>query len=203
MTRYDFALATLEDDKALRERMAQDVMEGPVSVSFRRSPSYFAGSALQGRRTQVITCRDSEANRLVGLGTRASLYTYINGEQTITGYLCDLRGDAPARGGTLLARGYRYLKELHEADPVPLYYSMILDGNESALEVLSSGRASLPAYRSLGRFATPALLLGGRRRHTVSGCTHIRTAKPDDLDTVLDYINTSNKRFQFAPVKSL
>ncbi|WP_419612165.1 hypothetical protein, partial [Thiolapillus sp.] len=62
------------------------------------------------------------------------LPAWINGSTQHLGYLADLRGDPAYRGSTLLARGYRFLRQLHEDDPVPLYYSLILDGNRLALD---------------------------------------------------------------------
>ncbi len=203
MSRYRFALATEEDDDALRHRMTQDIMEGPISVSFRREPGYFAGSLLQGAQTQVITCTDQLSNTIVGIGTRATLPTYINGSVARTGYLCDLRGDASARGGLLLARGYRYLKQLHEADPLPLYYTMILDGNEKALELLGSGRANLPCYRAMGRVNTPAILFGRKRKFKSDPSLHLGTPQPADMEAVLSFVNRCNQRYQFAPVFDL
>ena len=43
----------------------------------------------------------------VGLGTRAVSAGFLNGQPAPIGYLGDLRVRDSARGGTLLARGYR------------------------------------------------------------------------------------------------
>jgi len=200
MSRYEFSIASAEDDEALRQRMARDIMQGIISVSFRRAPSYFAASALQGECTQVIKCTDQHSNEIVGLGTRATLATYINGEARTTGYLCDLRGDRRARGGTLLARGYRFLRRLHNEHPLPVYYSMVLDGNETAISVLTSGRGNLPTYTALGKFNTPAILLGAKRKFTPDTSISIRKANEKDLVKLTAFINACNRHFQFAPV---
>ena len=57
---------------------------------------------------------------------------YVNGEPQRVGLLSDLRLAQHARGGTLVARGFRVLRALHEADPVPYYLTAILDGNQRA-----------------------------------------------------------------------
>ena len=200
MSRYEFSIASAEDDDALKQRMARDIMPGLIPVSFRRSPDYFAGSALQGEHTQVIKCTDKSNNAIVGLGTRATLSTYVNGDKCTTGYLCDLRGDEKARGGTLLARGYRFLRQLHNQQPLPVYYSMVLDGNETAISLLTSGRGKLPAYTALGKFNTPAILLGAPRKFTPDTSITIEKAGQEDIATLTTFINNCNRRFQFAPV---
>lgn len=200
MTRYRFALADPSQDDALQKRMAEDVMRGTIAVSFRRAPSFFAGSALQGSTTQVITCTDTQSGRLVGLGTRATLSTYINGKMCDTGYLCDLRGDSRVRGGTLLARGYRYLQNLHREQPIPLYYTMVLDGNESVLSLLTSGRAGLPHYRALGKFSTPAIILAGKRKYSFDPDIELSQCSVTELDEVVAFVNRIYRNYQFAPV---
>ena len=126
---YHFELADVSDDPELRKRMAQDRLQGHIAISFRREPRYFDGCKVQGESVQVVKCTDQATGRIVGLGSRLMSNAFINGRLQRLGYLADLRTDPAYRGGTLLARGYRFLRELHETDPVPLYYSVILEGN--------------------------------------------------------------------------
>lgn len=200
MSRYDFEMADANDDAALRRRMAEDVLDGKIAVTFRREPRYFAGTALQGNSAQVMKCVSRPDGRIVGLFTRAQLQAYVNGDPATLGYLCDLRADASVRGGTLLARGYRQLRALHEAAPIDLYYTMILDGNETALSILTSGRASLPAYRPLGKVLTPALHLDRRRHYRFSKDLQIVTATSTTIQSVIDFVNEQYRHKQFAPV---
>lgn len=202
MSRFTFSLATSADDAQLRARMAEDRMEGNIAISFRREPSYFAGSRLQGDRVQVITCRDTfdRANRIVGLGSRASCLMHVNGQPLRIGYLSDLRADPQYRNGTLLARGYRFLRTLHEAEPLPLYVSIIFDTNRTALQTLVGGRAGLPNYTCLGKILTPALHLDfPRRAITLPGVT-LRRAQAADLPAIVRFLNRRLATRQFAPV---
>ena len=50
------------------------------------------------------------------------------------------------RGRTLVARGYRLLRELHRDGRTDLYYTVIAAENTPALRTLAAGRAGLPAY---------------------------------------------------------
>src|SRR5687767_3713320 len=133
MSRYQLSLAQAEDDAQLRACMSGVRMEGRMAVSFRREPSYFAGCRLQGDEVQVIKCTDRRDGRIVGMGSRSTLHLHVDGAPARLGYLADLRALPEVRQGTLLARGYRLLHELHSRDPVPFYLSVIFDGNEDAL----------------------------------------------------------------------
>jgi hypothetical protein len=199
VTRYRLRLATRDDDAALRQRMAGDVMHGAISVSFRREPDYFAGTSLFGAQTQVVVCED-DTGQIVGLGSRIVRQAYLNGIPSRSGYLSDLRIAPIARRGTLLARGFRFFRALHQADPVPFYSTVILDGNEAALSALTTARAGLPVYSPLGRMLTPALHLDMQRRVPKVAGVCVRRAAPGDLLRVAAFLSREHARKQFAPV---
>ena len=161
---YQIALADEADDAALRRRMAEDHMQGDFVLSFRREPDYFLGCSVQGERSQIIKCTDLNSGRIVGLGARHTKKLFINGLETQVGYLSDLRSDRAVRYRTLLARGYAFLRKLHDANPIPLYFSIVVDGNEDAISTLTKARAGLPIYEDRGRILTPAIHLDRRRR---------------------------------------
>jgi hypothetical protein len=200
MSRFTFSLATLKDDAQLRARMAQDWIAGDISVSFRREPNYFAGCHLQGDSVQVITCRENSSNQIVGLGSLCSTLVHINGVLTRAGYLADLRGDPAYRNGTLLARGYRFLRTLHEANPLPSYYTIIFEKNEAALRSLVNARAGLPAYEAVGRIRTPALHLDFPKPAIHIEGLSLRRANPNDLSTIIAFLNQRLSLKQFSPV---
>lgn len=200
MSRYEFKLADASDDKSLRLRMSEDCMEGSIRVSFRREPSYFIGSQVQGDSQQIIKCTDKNSHQLIGLGARLTLDVFINGTARRMGYLSDLRVAPSTRGGTLLARGYQYLYQLHKKDPVPLYYSLILQDNHPALNTLTQTRAGLPAYHDRGKILTPAIHLDLKRKLIKEQGLHIQRASPSSLDKVFGFVRQQYAKKQFSPV---
>lgn len=196
---HHFRLATPADDAALRARMAADWLQGQISVSFRREPHYFAGAPIMGETAQIVVC-ENEAQQIVALGSRFTRQAYLNGIPTRTGYLADLRGAPEVRRGTLLARGFQFLRALHQADPVSLYTTVILDGNQTALDALSQPRAGLPQYRPLGRMLTPALHLDLPCRVRRQPGVQVRPAGAADLERVVAFLQHNHARRQFAPV---
>jgi hypothetical protein len=198
MSRYRFEPAVAADDAALRARMAADWLQGSLSVSFRREPSYFAGCALQGEQVQVHKCVDTASSELVGMGARLATRLCINGEWRRVGLLSDLRLAAHARGGTLVARGYRVLRTLHEADPVDFYLTVILDGNRTAIGSIASGRAGLPTYRDFGRMLSPAIPLDWPKPALALPGIRLRRAATGEEGAVLELLAAAAPRRQFT-----
>lgn len=200
MSRFVFNLASVDDDEQLRVRMAADCMDGPVTVSFRREPSFFHACSVFGKRADVIKCTETDSGTIVGLGTRACFDAWINGEVRPHGYLSDLRGHLDYRRGTLLARGYRFLGALHHADPVPQYDSLVLDGNDAVRRLLERPRPTLPAYHYRGRIHSPAILLAMRKPARIHTGLSVRRACSADIPNLVAFHQREAAIKQFAPV---
>ncbi|MDQ3159657.1 MAG: hypothetical protein M3Q51_01385 [Pseudomonadota bacterium] len=200
--RFHFSLADHGDDAALRQRLAEDHMQGNISVSFRREPDYFLGCAVQGHRSEILKCTDASTGRIVGLGARHTTKLFVNGVETQVGYLSDLRTNAGVRRGTLLARGYSALASLHAADPMPLYFSIILDGNEAALAAITTARAGLPIYKNWGRILTPAIHLDRQRDELHANGISLRRGDATLMPGVFAFLKQELSSKQLAPCYS-
>jgi hypothetical protein len=174
-------------------------MEGDIVLSFRREPDYFLGCAVQGEHSQIIKCTDTLTGRIVGLGARHVASLFVNGRATRVGYLSDLRADASVRRRTLLGRGYARLRELHDADPLPLYFSIILEGNRQAIASLSGARAGLPVYEDHGQILTPAIHLD--RRLPQLQCKDIEMRRGNDAmaPRIFEFLREELSKKQLAP----
>lgn len=199
-SKYAFDLAGPADDAQLRRRMAEDRMEGSIAISFRREPSYFAGCRVQGEATQVMKCVETASGRIVGLGSRSTSLAWVDGAQRRIGYLADLRGAPDVRGGTLLARGFALLRELHVRDPVPFYTTVIYEGNAPATRSLLGGRAGLPQFHDRGLVLTPALHLDFPRREIPVPGVAFGRASHAALHEIVGFLNRTRSARQFAPV---
>lgn len=199
MGQLHFALAGSGDDAALRALLCRNVMQGDIAVTFRREPSYFQAATVQGAVAEVYKAVDADSGALAGLGGRFRLPAYVNGVCTDIGYLADLRLEAAFRGGLGLRRAYDFLRARHEQDPLPYYTTLILQGNEAALQVLAANRADLPPYRPQGRLHTPMLLLGRPRAALRAPGVYIAPARAAEAEEVFAFINREHARRQFAP----
>jgi hypothetical protein len=201
MSRYSIELAVPDDDAALRSVLAQTPMEGRISVAFGREPSFFSAAAVEGRFHQVVLGRDRESRHVVGFGVRSIGERYVNGRPDPVGYLSGLRILPAHRQGALLARGYRYFRELHADARTPLYLTTIAEGNRTALDILVSGRGGLPAYHAAGRYHTVAIPVrrAGIRPAIPAGFS-VRPASAKDLPVIVGFLNGHGPSRQFFPL---
>ncbi len=203
MGRFRFELATAEDDAELRSILAAVPMDGPVAVSLRREPSFFEASAVEGDLHQVIVCRDAHRGRIAGFGCRSIRQLFVAGRPTAVGYLSGLRALPAYRNQGLVARGYAFLRELHEDGRAPFYLTTIADGNRPALATLTSRRAGLPAYHPLGTYHTLVMAPRGRAKSMQPAATAagvaIRTATDDDLPRVESLLAKAGATRQYFP----
>ncbi len=201
MSQYTIELATQNDDAALRGVLAQTPMEGRISVAFSREPSFFDAAAVEGRFHQVVLGREQNGGHVVGFGVRSIGDRFINGVAQPVGYLSGLRILPAHRSGALLARGYRFFRELHADARAQLYLTTIAEGNQTALDLLTCGRGGLPAYHPAGRFHTLAIPVRRRSvRRRVPRDLDIRPANAGDLPALIEFLNAHGPDRQFFPV---
>ncbi len=156
MVRYTFDIASQADDAQLRNVLRHTPMRTSLAtITYESEPSFFQSSCPAGADTDVIICRDTVRDVAVGFGCRSIRTMFINGEESQIGYLSSLRCIPEYRNQGLVARGYRAMRKLHNSTEQPRwYFSTILEGNQLARKLLTSGRAGLPFYHSVGRFST-------------------------------------------------
>jgi len=198
-TRFAVTLAECGDDAELRALLRDNPMNGSMQVTFEREPDFFAACAIRGSLHQVVVGRDSNSGRIVGLGTRSIADAFVNGRPVHFGWLSDLRLEPAHRGGTLVARGYRFLRQLHGDGRVELYGTVIFHDNQTALRTIAATRADLPGYHDLGVIHCPGINLRRRKPTLTAGCDIVRAGR-ELLPEIVDCLNRNNARKQFAPV---
>lgn len=170
-------------------------MPGSIAVRYEREPSYASGVGVQGHWSQTLVATDR--GRVVGTGCRCVKPLYVDGKPRDFGYLSSLRIRPEAQGGTLLSRGYRFLRELHGDGRAPAYLSTVIADNWQARQLLTSGRAGLPRYADCGRYDTYCLLLRKPGAEREAG---LGSAADVGLEPVLAFLAEQGPRRQFFPV---
>jgi hypothetical protein len=198
-TRFAITLAERADDAELRALLRDNPMNGSMQVTFEREPDFFSACAIRGSFHQVGVGRDLNSGRIVGLGTRSVSDAFVNGRPVHFGWLSDLRLEPAHRGGTLIARGYRFLRQLHSDRRVELYGTVIFHDNQTALQTIAATRAGLPAYHDLGVIHCPGINLRRRKPAINADCDIVR-GRRELLPEIVDCLNRNNARKQFAPV---
>ncbi len=144
-------------------RLMKDIpLPGNIQVAFGRDPDFFLGLSIEGKINQAIVA--IEEDKVIGMGCRSIKPMYINGQMANFGYLSGLRGSDASKSTTALARGFRFLRGLHEDKRTPAYITTIIDDNVYAKKLLESGRAGLPRYIDLGKYYTFAINMNRWRR---------------------------------------
>ncbi|WP_428305496.1 hypothetical protein [Lacipirellula sp.] len=201
MGKFEFTLATADDDAELREVLSSTPMMGQISVSFAREPNFFDATPVDGKLVQIVVGRDVEQGRIVGMGSRTAGPRYVNDQRTSVGYLGGLRLRPQYRGqGGLIARGYLLLRQLHADQVAPYYLTTIASDNVIALKTIAAGRAGLPTYHPLGDYITISLNPAAASRID-RGSSQIltRLATIDDREQIITFLNTHGPRRQFFP----
>lgn len=192
-------LATRDDDAQIRAVLRRNTMPGAIALAFAHEPSFFEAIEVEGRDPQVVV--GEQDGRLVGAGLVTIRQVYLNGEPSDVGYLSSLRADPAIRGTTALARGYRAFRQVHEAQRrVPFYLSTIMEDNRQARELLTSGRAGLPAYREIGRYHTQVIPLLRRRQPRLPAGLRMVTGSAVGAAELAEFLRETGKSRQFYPV---
>lgn len=194
---YYFEKAEEKDDKELRELIKMMPMEGSMRIIFQKEPNFFKAEKIGAVSLDVLLCKEKVTNRIVGFGSRSIRKVFVNGKAELIGYLSSLRAIPEVRGGTLVARAYKALRELHADGQVPFYFTTIFDDNETAKNILTSGRAGLPTYRDIGMLNTYIVGLN-QKKNGISG-GDISRGSNDELGEIVKFLNGYNAKFQFSP----
>lgn len=200
--RFEFSLAGEAEDEELRALLRHIAMPGHITLSFQREPSFLLAEQAGSVASQVMVCRDRTKEQIVGMGSRSIRDVYIDGKLARVGYLSMLRGVPEARGNIALARGYRYLRELHADGAVPYYFTTILDDNIEAKNLLTSARGGLPVYKPLAQLITYLIpLRRNQSRKNVSNA--VSKVSQHQLPEAVAFLQQWSSRYQFAPVYTL
>jgi hypothetical protein len=198
--RFRFELAGPADDAELCRLLARVVMPGQVRITLRREPSYFAAARLDGPFHQVIVARDAADGGIAAMGSRSVRSRFVNGRPTPVGYLSNLRVLPEYRSGTILARGYRYFKELDGDGASQFYLTTISATNEPAITSLTARRAGLPAYHYWGKYHTVAIpLMRPRRPEQGALDVQVRSAIIDDRPVLFELLRRAAVQYQCFP----
>ena len=196
---YSFSLATEKDDEALREIIRSQPMEGSIRIVFQKEPNFFAAEIIGAQNLEVLVCRQPGTGRIVGFGSRSVRRVFVNGKPEEVGYLSSLRAIPEVRGGTLLPRAYKALRELHQDGKVPFYFTTIFEENEIARRTLTSGRAGIPTYQDVGGLNTYIVSVSSCKKRVVEFDGTVARGSERIIPELVEFMNGYNSRFQFAP----
>jgi hypothetical protein len=194
-----FRRAVPDDDPAICQLLLDAEMNGPLELAYDYGQSFSSALEMQGYEPVVMVAEKN--GNLIAVGATTQRNVYLNGSPTKIGYLSHLRIAPAFRKSQVLARGYRFLQELQNAEiNVPFHLSSIMSGNTNA-KILTAGRAGFPVYRPIADYRTlllPIFKRGKRLRETPG--FHIARGTLDAIPEVLDFLHSEGAKRQFFPV---
>ncbi|HVU27011.1 MAG TPA: hypothetical protein VHG71_04660 [Verrucomicrobiae bacterium] len=197
-----FALATEEDDAAIRRLLRENPMRGAINVSFEREPNYFHSVGIGGADDQTILA--FEKGRLVCMGRCSIRDRYANGETCRVGYLSDLRLDSSAQGRfDILRRGYQFFHELHQDNPADFYFTSVTADNSRSLRFLQRGLPGMPIYKPFADFVTlliPVPRYQGKLSRLKSKEIKSENGSQENLSELVNFLNTHASRCNLSTV---
>lgn len=195
-----FALATEEEDAAIRRLLRENPMRGEISVSFEREPNYFHSTQIANADDQTILA--FEKGRLACMGRCSIRERYVNGEIHRVGYLSDLRLDSSAQGRfDILRRGYQFFRELHRDNPADFYFTSVTADNSRSLRFLQRGLPGMPIYEPLTDFVTlliPVPRNAQKFARPISKEIKIVSGSENYVPTLIEFINLQASRHNLA-----
>jgi len=202
MARFRFELATPEDDAGLRGVLRETTMPGTIELQLLREPSFFAANDVLGGFHQTIICRDTNSGEIVGCGCRSVRDLNVDGRVQSVGYLSMLRGKKQFRSRGLMARGYRFLRELHDDGRAEFYLTTIAEGNDEAITLLTSGRTGLPRYTFEGTYSTfviPCRRPILKEQFAPAPDLTFRAASKSDVDAIVSFLAAEASSRSYFP----
>jgi hypothetical protein len=192
-----FREARTEDHAALERLFRETSMAGAIRIGSDRSPDFFAGSRVQAEEICVWGVFTGDG-RAVGAFSMGKRRVWLNQEQVPMRYLSDLRIHPDWRNGTMLAKGFRTIRE-NIFEKGEWAQTLVLEENLPALEFLRSRRAGLPEYREAGRYRNWLL---PRQKVPARGLS-VRAAVAEDLPAMGKLLEAASSRRSFSPVVDL
>jgi hypothetical protein len=195
-------LARKSDDAAIRAMCRRQAMPGRVRVTFEREPEFSLGCRAAGQDCKILVARATDDGEIVGVACRSARGVFVNGREERLGYLSQLRIESRFQGKWLVSRGFRMLREMHEADPLPAYLTAIVEGNREAFGVLvENRRKSFPVFHPVAEIHTLAIRISSERLPPPCDAA-IAPAEEHEAAEIAAFLCREGARRQFFPAHS-
>lgn len=190
MIRFD--RATIDDDAELRAVLRDNGMQGWVTMTMEREPSYFSGLGRFGEDEAVIA---RQAGDTVGMYQCSTHPLFVNGRAERVGYLGGLRVNPAYRNRLRIVRsGFASVRSIGAASGRPFWYTSVASDNDAARRLLEANLAGMPTYAPCGTMVSMAMPRARGRRLGLW-----EPVAADDLRRFCDRFNRTSARFQFSP----
>ena len=207
MPRFIFELATSEDNKELLEMLENGAFQGNIALLYTRRPDPYISLQKEGEQVDIVVCRDTVKEKIVGFGVCALRKLFVNGKAEQVGYLFGLRiRQEYRRKFPLLHQGFEYLHALHHEHNISFYLTTILADNLYAKKLLEKRRPFMPICVPYGTYdvyalKVPRVSARARDRRKQGLLPYVlRPAQKIDTPALMRFLTEHGNKAQFFPV---
>jgi hypothetical protein len=192
-----FVIAEKRHDAQIRALLRENAMPGMIKIAYTREPDYFLGAKSNYSFSQTLIYESG--TRIKAISCRSIRPVYINGNPMEFGYLSGLRIAPDARNTIILGRGFEAMRALHADQKTIAYFTTIVENNNPAKMFLTSQRAGIPIYRSLGRYIVHTVFLNNHFRPKQE---RVEIVSPPvvSMDAITAFLRECGPQKQFFPV---
>ena len=192
--RFEYRLATPEDDQPILEIYESGSFSGNISVLFTRRPDPYESLKREGENVIIPIMKDKQDNKICAVGCCVIRKAYINGEVKRTGYLTGLKVlPEYQRRMPHIAHTYDYLYQ-QTKNQVDVYYTTILKDNVLAQKMLEKRRKGMPIYQHIGDYTVYCFKTGSRQKSQGT------IFEKGNSNGVKAFYDSQLKNFNFSPV---
>ncbi len=196
----DLRLAKAEDNEGILEFFHSLPMAGKgLQLNYDRSPDFFAFLQFQSEDYFVFLLMMN--NKIQGVGTLVIRPGFINGQETMVGYLGDLRIKPGKKNAVNWRKFYRDLlqksSEIEEFQEVKYFETVVIDSNAAAKASLVMSKKSGYIYHEL----TPYKMIniyGKKPWSKVSNRYEVRMATANDQKAMEVFWYQEERKKQFG-----
>lgn len=198
MSRYLLKKATPADETRLKALYSEKSREGMVQINLDRGNDFFGSLDVQGFNNVVYYVEDTLTGLIAGAGIRSLRQCYVNGKVETIGYLSSLRVAQSHRKSRAMHLIFDQLRQMYLQGESAGYLCSVFKSNKNATGVLTSHKAGIPHFKTVGQYQTSVFVPKKLRGKTNAQIT-VRKAAPDDIPALVDFLNTQGAEQQFAP----
>lgn len=191
-----FRHAEPTDDPALQQLLRDNPMQGWVTLSLQRRPSYFASEDLIGSSRTVIALDAGQNNQVMGMYSTTFMPFFYNGKVEEGGYLGELRVNKRYRNRLrILKHGFDSIHPLNlpASAATSIWFTSIASDNLKARRLLESKNRQLPKYTPAGELQTLAISTRQGSRPSM-----LQAANKEDIPAICELYNQQASQYNFA-----
>lgn len=192
-SKYVYEFAKESDGEEISALLEQASFKGDFELVYAKRPNAYYSINKDGKKNAIVIARNSESQKIVGVGICIINEMVVANEIVNVGYLCGLRVD---KNSTVnIVKSYKMLQEFCNKNNVKYTYTTILPDNLYAIKMLTKKRKSMPLYVKHSDYAVHII----RKNLKFKSKYKCLKATENDFDKLCEFIQLESKNKELFP----